>query len=227
MNFDYERRTRQAYQDDRVARAYQDLYASGNGWRNYPAHVVARHERRTIAGLASLVPHQKLLDLPTGTGKLAGVFATLGSDVVASDISDSMLKLARDEYARIGYRHVSFTINDAIDLDGFGRGQFDLVVCLRLLHRVPSALRKIMLAQFARVAPYTIVSYGIENAFHKARRSMRTVVFGGHASARCSCSMATARAEVESAFEILKRAWVAPLLSQELVFLLKSKPLSA
>lgn len=224
MCFEYERNTRLAYQNDRVAKAYHDLYTSRNGWRNLPARVVARRERRTIEGLARGLPHHKVLDLPAGTGKLAGLFASLGSDVVASDISESMLKLAKAEYAKIDYPRVSFMINDAINLEAFGRRQFDLVVCLRLLHRVPPTLRKIMLAQFARVAPYTIVSYGIENALHKARRSVRAVVFGGHANARCSCSMAEARAEVESAFEIVESAWIAPMLSQELIILLKSKP---
>ena len=224
MTFDYEQQTRRAYQDDHVAHAYRALYTSRVGWRNLPAHVVARHERRTIADLAMRIPHQRILDLPAGTGKLAGLFATLGSDVVASDISDSMLKLARAEYARIGYRRVSFTISDAIDLTAFGHKQIDLVVCLRLLHRVPSALRKLMLAQFARVAPYAIVSYGIENTFHKARRCVRTSVFGGRTDARCSCSVATARAEAETDFEIVESAWIAPMLSQELIFLMKSKP---
>lgn len=226
MSFDYEISTRRAYQDDRVAKSYHDLYTSRIGWRTLPAHFVAGRERRTIECFAKGLPHRKVLDLPAGTGKLAGIFALLGSDVVASDISESMLKLAESEYARIGYRRVSFTINDATHLEAFGPGQFDLVVCLRLLHRVPPALRILILAQFALIAPYTIVSYGIENIFHNARRSLRMVVFGGRTHARCSCSMAEARAEIESTFEIVKSAWIAPMLSQELIFVLKSKALS-
>lgn len=226
MSFDYEINTRQAYQDDRVATAYRDLYMSRIGWRNLPARVVTGRERRTIERFARRLPHRKVLDLPAGTGKLAGIFASLGSDVVASDISENMLRLAESEYARIGYRRVSFTIHDATHLEGFGPGKFDLVVCLRLLHRVPSALRQIMLAQFALIAPYTIVSYGIENRFHQARRFLRRVAFGGHAHARCYCSMAEAKAEIESTFEIVESAWIAPILSQELIFLLKSKEVS-
>lgn len=223
MGFDYERNTRLAYQDDRIARAYHDLYASRTDWRSVPARVVARGELRTIEDVVRRVPHRRVLDLPVGTGKLAGLFAALGSDVVASDISANMLKLAEAEYARIGYQRVSFSINDAIDLSAFGRGQFDLVVCLRLLHRVPSALRKAMLAQFALVAPCAIVSYGIDSAFHKARRYLRAAAFGGHPRARCSCSEAQAWAEIESAFDVIDSAWVAPWLSQERVFLLRSK----
>lgn len=222
MTFDYERRTRLAYQDVRVAKAYHELYTARTGWRNLPAHVVAHRERRAIGRLARRILHAKVLDLPAGTGKLASTFATLGSDVVASDISASMLALAEAEYTRIGYRRVSFSVNDALDLEGLRCARFDLAVCLRLMHRVPPAVRQPMLAQFASIAPYAIVSYGIENAFHKVRRALRTVAFGGHASARCACSMAEARAEVGRVFEIVGSAWVAPMFSQELVFLLKS-----
>lgn len=173
MRFEYERNPRLAYQDKRVAQAYHDLYAASTGWRSLPARFVAHREWRAIEGFARRLPHRKILDLPAGTGKLAGLFAALDSDVVASDISESMLKLAAAEYARIGYRRVSFAVNDAIDLEAFGTSHFDLVVCLRLLHRVPAALRKTMLAQFASVAPYAIVSYGIDNAFHRARHRAR------------------------------------------------------
>lgn len=223
MRFDYERNTRLAYRNDNVAKAYHDLYASSTGWRSLPARFVARRERRVIEGFARRLPHRKVLDLPAGTGKLAGLFAALDSDVVASDVSESMLKLAAVEYARIGYGHVEFSINDAIDLQAFGAGHFDLVVCLRLLHRVPAALRKTMLAQFASVAPYAIVSYGIDNAFHKARRCARAVTFGGRARPPCACSAAEARAEIESAFGIVASVWIAPALSQEMIFVLKSR----
>jgi 2-polyprenyl-3-methyl-5-hydroxy-6-metoxy-1,4-benzoquinol methylase len=223
MSFDYERQTRDAYQDGRVAREYHDLYAAKAGWRNLPARIVAHRERRIIEAFARRVPHRKILDLPAGTGKLAGVFAALGSDVVASDISSSMLRLAEAEYSRIGYKRASFMVNDAIDLSEFRRVQFDLAVCLRLLHRVPPALRKLMLMQFSLIAPYTIVSFGIENIFHKTRRSLRVALFGGRMSTRCFCSMANARAEIEPTFEIVEGAWIAPGLSQELIFLLKSR----
>lgn len=223
MGFDYERRTRGAYQDVRVAKAYRDLYATKNGWRNLPARVVTRRERRTVADLIGRVPHRRILDLPAGSGKLAVVLAACGSEIVAADISESMLRLARAEYARIGYRRVSFTVADAVDLDKFAHAPFDLAVCLRLLHRVPCELRRTMLAEIASVAPYAIVSYGIENSFHKARRVLRKTVFSGHTWSRCSCSMAEARTEVESSFEIVERAWIAPVLSQELIFLLRSK----
>lgn len=226
MNFDYERNTRGFYQNDATAQRYHEMFVSSNGWRNLPSRVVARRERRAIGNLLAQIPHQTALDLPAGTGKLAGIFAALGTQVVASDISASMLKVAEAEYARIGYDRVSFQVEDASDLTGFGSRQFDVAVCLRLMHRVPPSLREAMLGELARVASHAIVSFGIENAFHAVRRGVRASVFGGLNDSLCFCSMAQARAELEPLFEIVRHVWIAPALSQEVVFLLRPKPQS-
>ena len=224
MSFDYERDTRKFYQNDATAQLYHQMFVSPNGWRNLPSRVVAHKERRAIESLLAQVPHRTALDMPAGTGKLAGTFATLGTQVVASDISASMLKVAEAEYARIGYDHVSFRVEDATDLGDFGNEEFDVVVCLRLMHRVPPSLRKTMLGELACVASHAIVSFGIENGFHAMRRSVRASVFGGLNDSLCFCSMAEAQAELEPMFEIVKHVWIAPALSQEVIFLLKPKP---
>lgn len=227
MSFDYERNTRGFYQDAATAQRYHAMFVSPNGWRNLPSRVVARRERRAIGGLLARIPHHTALDMPAGTGKLAGVFAALGTQVVAADVSASMLKLAEAEYARIGYERVSFQVADATDLGGFGNAAFDVVVCLRLMHRVPPALRRIMLDELAHVAPHAIVSFGIENAFHAMRRRVRASVFGGQNSSLCFSSMAGVKAELEPVFEIVEHVWIAPALSQEVVFLLKPKSQAA
>lgn len=223
MNFDYERDTRAYYQDDATARRYQALYTAPAGWRNYPSRLVAVREQRTVMGLLAQVPHRTALDLPAGTGKLACVFAGLGAKVVAADVSASMLRLAAAEYARVGHDDVAFRVEDASDLRHFGRCEFDVAVCLRLMHRVPPALRVRMLAQLARVAPHAIISFGIANGFHAARRALRAAVFGGRRDSMCFCSLAAARLELAPCFEIVQQTWIAPALSQEVIFLLRSK----
>ncbi len=227
MNFDYQRDTREFYQNDDTARRYHHMFMSPAGWRNFPSRLVARRERRAIETLLDQVPHRTALDLPAGTGKLAGVFAARGTRVVASDISSSMLKLAEAEYARAGCSDARFQVEDATDLARFHAGVFDVVVCLRLMHRVPSGLRRRMLREFARIAPYTIVSYGIETGFHKARRRLRAAVFGGSRDPLCFCSVERARAELSPDFDVLRQAWIAPALSQEMVFLLRSRRTAA
>ncbi|HJU08139.1 MAG TPA: class I SAM-dependent methyltransferase [Rhodanobacteraceae bacterium] len=223
MPFDYERHTRSFYQNDRVAEQYHGLFTATGGIKNLPFRVVARRERRTVETLLSAISHENVLDIPAGTGKLAEVFARLGSRVTACDISSNMLEIAKGEYQKIKYRKVDFLIADATDLSRFENIGFDSVVCLRLMHRVPAAVRRQMLREFSRVARYLIVSFGVENTYHRIRRSLRNKMFGGLANNMCFCSLASARSEIEPLFEILREVWIAPLLSRELVFLLKSK----
>ena len=223
MDFDYERDTRKFYQDEATAQRYHAMFMSPSGWRNLPSRVVAQRERRVMRDLLARVPHRSALDIPAGTGKLAGVFASLGTRVVASDISTSMLKQAEAEFARAGHSQVEFRVADAADLGEFANGAFDVVACLRLMHRVPSSLRARMLQEFARVAPWTIVSFGIENGFHALRRRTRAAIFGGQKDTLCFCSLVEACAELAPHFDIMARTWIAPALSQEMIFLLRSK----
>lgn len=176
------------------------------------------------ASPAGAGPAASALDIPAGTGKLASVFASLGTRVVASDIAPSMLKRAESEYRKAGYAQIDCRIADAADLACFGDDAFDVTVCLRLMHRVPASLRESMLREFARVAPYALVSFGIENGFHRMRRAARAAIFGGLKDGLCFCSSAEARAELEPLFEIVAKIWIAPALSQEVIFLLRSKP---
>jgi len=224
MKFDYERDTRRFYQDDAKAQRYHDMFTSPGGWRNLPSRVVAHRERRVVQALLARVPHASALDIPAGTGKLASVFASLGTRVVASDIAPSMLKRAESEYRKAGYAQIDCRIADAADLACFDDDAFDVTVCLRLMHRVPASLRESMLREFARVAPYALVSFGIENGFHRMRRAARAAIFGGLKDGLCFCSSAEARAELEPLFEIVAKIWIAPALSQEVIFLLRSKP---
>lgn len=223
MSFDYERDTRAFYQDDATAQRYHDMFMGAGGWRNLPSRVVANRERRAIAAALAQVPHRTALDIPAGTGKLADVFATLGTRVVAADVSASMLAHARRQYAAAGCGNVDCRVADASDLAAFAHHAFDVVVCLRLLHRVPPTLRARMLREFARVARYAVVSFGIETHLHRTRRALRAAIFGGRRAPLCFCRLTEAETELSPAFEIVARTWIARALSQEMVFVLRSK----
>lgn len=222
MSFDYERDTRAFYQDDATARRYDEMFTAPRGWRNLPSRVVARRERRAIAAALARVPHASALDLPTGTGKLAGVFAALGTRVVAADVSASMLARARAQYASAGAA-ADCRVLDAGDLSVLAPNAFDVVVCLRLLHRVPPALRARMLREFARVAPFALVTFGIETRYHRTRRAVRAALFGGRRAPLCFCSRAEAEDELAVTFDVLSSAWIAPAVSQEMLFALRAR----
>ena len=223
MHFDYEHDTKKYYQDDFVAKRYHGLFTTSGGLKTFPFRFVARREQRIIGSLLEKVAHDSVLDIPAGTGKLAGVFARSRSRVMACDLSGNMLEIARAEYRRINYANVEFAIEDAARLDRFADSSFDAVVCLRLLHRVPSEIRLKMLRGFARVASTAIVSYGIDTPYHQLRERVRNRITGCEPVAKCFCSLAEARREMEPFFAIRKECRVARGVSRELIFVLESR----
>ncbi|TAN05416.1 MAG: class I SAM-dependent methyltransferase [Rhodanobacteraceae bacterium] len=223
MYFDYERDTKKYYQNDLIASRYHRLYTASKGLRTFPFRFVARREQRIVGTLLGNVVHRHVLDIPAGTGKLADVFARSGSHVVACDVSSNMLEIAKKEYLRINYANVEYAIADAVNLNHFADATFDVVVCLRLLHRVPPGIRCRMLREFSRVAPFALVSYGIDTAYHNLRERVRNKITGCKPVAKCFCSLAEARREIEPFFEIQRESRIARGVSRELVFSLKSR----
>jgi 2-polyprenyl-3-methyl-5-hydroxy-6-metoxy-1,4-benzoquinol methylase len=223
MGFDYQHETKDHYQSIAVASSYHAAFSGPRGWRTLRARSVASRERAVVARFAQCVPHGKILDLPAGTGKLAPVFAALGGSVVACDIAPPMLEIARREYAAAGCADVVFRICDAEQVTSTLAQRFDLAVCLRLLHRVPLAVRGVILAELAASADHAIVSMGIESGYHRARRHVRSWLFGVGTDALCSASLAAFQTELKAQFEILAHKSILPGLSQEMIFLLRPR----
>lgn len=98
-------------------------------------------------------PDTKILDVGTGTGALAGAFASVTPDVTGIDISDRMLESARRRYGtRIGFRKLA-----AHELGVFRDGEFDLVTAAFVLHGFNRDYRRRVLAEMKRVAESKVV----------------------------------------------------------------------
>ncbi len=89
----------------------------------------------------------RILDVGTGTGFIALLLAELGHEVVGLDLSEGMLKVAREKARRIGVE-VDFQIGDAENLP-FDDETFDAVVCRHLLWTLPNPRKAI--AEWVRV----------------------------------------------------------------------------
>lgn len=223
MSFEYDSDTRQHYKNDEIAEAYHAAFAGGRGRTRLAHRVVAHRERVGVLGLLSKVPHARVLDVPCGTGKLAPVFASLGCRVVAGDVSPNMIAIAQAEYARAGLGDTTFEVIDITRLAEASLGQFDVAVCLRLLHRVPPDVKTEALRELAKCAKFAVVSFAIETGFHKIRRAVRGAVLGGDTSSLCFEPLALVRDRVATDFDIVEERWVFRGVSQEILYLLRSR----
>lgn len=224
MVFEYDRDTREFYREDAVAREYHDAFTKCRGWRGLRFRFVAARERRIVRYLLNRVPHQRVLDCPAGTGKMASVFIEAGADVTSGDISPAMLSIAKATYRKCEYDKVSFAVLDLENATKVLGEVFDVTVCVRLMQRVPFVVKEKMLREISMLSPHAIVSFAIRNRYHDCRTAVRSRIFGGE---DVGLETRTSRREVEEligrSHRILERRPVARGLSSEWVYLLVAR----
>ncbi len=108
---------------NKFAKEYDEyLDASENFWNNY----------LEAPALLKLVGHdltgKKILDLGCGSGASTARLAKLGGDVTGIDISEELLKLAREKYPKI-----EFVSGDIENLQ-FNQNSFDIVTASLVVH---------------------------------------------------------------------------------------------
>ncbi len=145
----YEERTRQHYRDESKAADY-----AAHLHDSLPDRVLTTLEIRAVRrALAQLPgrPWRTIVDIPAGTGKLVPVLGPMADAYVGFDISAAMLSFVDDRAA--------LAIADAEHVP-VASGGADVVVCLRLLHRVPDDVFSGVVAEALRAARFgCVLSY--------------------------------------------------------------------
>lgn len=164
MTADYEEHTRQRYRDQNVARDYavhQRLWRSPVNW------AIGKMETRAVMRAATpfLAGSPAMLDAPAGSGKLVRPLQRVSGLYVAGDISEAMLAHIPTPCTR--------AVMDAGRLP-FPANSFDVVVCLRLVHRVPLDVLEEILREGLRVATRCLVfSYSGVPRYRWLHRGLR------------------------------------------------------
>ncbi|MEZ4749934.1 MAG: class I SAM-dependent methyltransferase [Bdellovibrionota bacterium] len=94
-------------------------------------------------------PFDRALDFGCGMGRISQALAARGREVHGVDISEEMVRLAREHNqfpANCSYHH-----NPTTDLSLFQSETFDFVYCVIVLQHMPPALMKGYLKEFLRV----------------------------------------------------------------------------
>lgn len=115
----------------------------------------------------------RILDVGTGTGFLAIILANLGHEVVGIDLSENMLRVAREK-AKKNCLKVEFLRGDAEDLP-FNDKDFDAVTCRHLLWTLPNPSKAI--SEWKRVARNKVVA--IDGNWYDKKISSRILSFVG------------------------------------------------
>lgn len=79
----------------------------------------------------------RVLDVGIGTGFIALLLAELGHEVIGVDISEEMLRIAREKARKLNIENVEFHLADAEELP-FPDNTFDAVVARHVIWALPN-----------------------------------------------------------------------------------------
>jgi 2-polyprenyl-3-methyl-5-hydroxy-6-metoxy-1,4-benzoquinol methylase len=136
------------YADRANARSFDDRRFGG-----VIGEMVASTQARVLTNMIGRVKDRHILDVGTGTGRAALLFARGGAKVTGVDASKEMLDIARQR-AAAQLVEVTFQPGDAHALD-FSDRSFDAVVSLRLLMHAPKWRRCV--SELCRVADRLVI----------------------------------------------------------------------
>lgn len=184
-------------------------------YRSLDQRIVDRLERRSLGELVSRIlrPGDRVLDVPSGYGRLTGIVEGGDRNVVAADISREMLVASRRRASSDSVRHCGA---DALDLP-FRDGAFDGAMCVRLVQHLPDAeARARLFGELARVtARWAVVSAYRRAGLHHLQRRLL-------GRGRMCVALARIRRELTAAgFEVERVSKPLPVLHAQTLFLLR------
>jgi phosphatidylethanolamine/phosphatidyl-N-methylethanolamine N-methyltransferase len=112
------------------------------------AHVAPEYETMVERTVADAEPAERVLEVGTGTGRIALALAGRAQQVEAIDYAPEMLDIARRRVEEHKPGQVRFSIQNVCSLD-FPDAHFDVVVCANVLHMIVDSDQA--LAQIHRV----------------------------------------------------------------------------
>ena len=118
------------YADPKTARTFDDRRFGGP-----IGELIAGEQARVLASFVGQIEGRTILDVGTGTGRAALLFAHGGAKVTGIDASEEMLAVARQRAADQSV-NIRFIRGDAHALE-FGDRAFDAVVSLRVVMHSP------------------------------------------------------------------------------------------
>lgn len=144
-----------------------------------------RAELRLIDRAFALIPKtQRVLDVPCGGGRVTLHLARQGYVMAAADLSDSMIQIARETFAKHG---LAVTVEKQdVEQMTFADRSFDAIISFRLFHHFPTReIRQRAVSELCRVArSYVALSYSSPASVTSVRRWLWAAL-GGERSDKC------------------------------------------
>jgi len=218
---DYNKDTRDAYQNKLKAKEYQEQYTKGTKW----ARFTMWRQRVLIDNIinqCNFKKTEKILDIPCGTGFIGKILSKSPASIIASDISREMMERAYEEYA--GDNFYGFVECD-ITQTPFRKESFDCIILLALMHRLPKEIRHKTWEEVVSLSKkFIIVNFSIDSRSQRLKQWLIKKVRPHHIPAPSSLPIQEIIAEFASFDLVIKENfYVAYFFSGKGIFLLEKK----
>lgn len=213
---DHESETRKRYQSDEYAKNYKNEYLSGWSLKSIRSRVIKDLEINAVRKVLHplLIPNTSVIDIPCGTGKLGSLLSEYNISIIASDVSNEMMALAKGEYdpSKVVFKQIDATKIDMTD------NSIDTVVCLRLFQRLDAPTRQKILGEFYRISKKNLViSYSYNSWWQNIRKSIRKI-YDVEKNIFFAPDIAEIMGEIKHAgFTIKTKRFINPVISSEVI----------
>ena len=210
----YEDETKNRYRSEIEAVSYKDGYTNGYSLRVLKNKFIAFCEQRAVmkaAGYCDAI--HKVIDIPCGTGKMTNLLSEKYELYVGVDMSYEMMQQIHD------VKGLTFIQGDATAIP-FADKSTDLVVSLRLMHRLPSEIKYKFINELSRISSkYIIFSFSDNILAHRILLKIK-ILLGLVPEKVIADSIEDYHSLLESrGFSLEKKIFVLPMVSNQIIYL--------
>jgi ubiquinone/menaquinone biosynthesis C-methylase UbiE len=158
----YEDETKNRYRSEIEAVLYNDGYTNGYSLRILKNKLIAYYEQKAIMKATTFCSDiDKLIDIPCGTGKMTELLSKKYRLYIGVDMSYEMMQQINS------YEKLAFIQADGSSMP-FIADAVDLIVSLRLIHRLPAEKKHQFFTELSRVSSKSIIfSFSDDSLLHR------------------------------------------------------------
>ena len=216
--YNYEKNTKHSY-DKVKAESYKIDQVSGFSWIRFATWRVKYIIKNIISSL-HIKEGDIIVDIPCGSGILGRILCSSQANIIASDISNHMMLLAKEDFE--GEKFYGFVKADITQIP-FKESLFNIVIALDLFHRLPIEIKWLALDAIKNVSKeYLIISDSVDSKIQKFKQLLLRLCIKSYIPAPSPINIHQLERETKNSGLIVVKKWhVMPFFSSKVMFLLK------
>jgi ubiquinone/menaquinone biosynthesis C-methylase UbiE len=181
---------------------------------------MALKKKSVIKGLDKTGNVNRIMDIPTGTGRITEFLFGRAKNVLAGDISEEMMAIAMKKFQG---KNISFACIYAENMT-LKNNSVECITCVRLMGHIRPEQRVKMLTEMAQVSrTWVLVTFYFSNIISDTKRALRRKLTGNRSPWWPTTTKAILNEITAVGLEIVETYAVLPIMSEAVTYLMKTK----